>query len=92
MNSGQITGRRRTVPPNALACTPHNVRLILFGVSSNAQAMISAIGNPITAMSTTSCTAQLGISKNEKTLRANLDHEPADNRIGNRDFVNVPSP
>ncbi len=47
-----------------------SVRFKPSGVSSNAHAITSAIGNPITIASTTRRTAQFGISKNGKTCVA----------------------
>src|SRR6266705_279674 len=73
----------------ALARSTSSVRLIPSGVSSNAHAITSAIGNPITTASTINRMAQLGISKNGKTLRGGLDQQPANNRIRNRDLVNI---
>ena len=47
-----------------------SVRLIPSGVSSNAQAIMSAIGNPIATKTITNRTTQFGISRNGKTCVA----------------------
>ena len=65
------------------------MRLIPSGVSSKAQAITSAIGNPITISRTTRRIAHVGISKSGKTCVATWTKEPTDDRISHRDLVDI---
>src|SRR5881398_502419 len=61
--------RKRACRADAARSTS-SVRLIPSGVSSNAQAMTRAIGNPAATNTITNRTTQFGISKNGKTCVA----------------------
>ena len=67
-----------------------SVRLIPSGVSSNAHAITSAIGNPMMISTMIKRTTQFGISKNGNICGRFLRDYPADNGVSDRDLVNIP--
>jgi len=66
-----------------------SVRLIPDGVMSSAQAKITATGNPRTSAMMTSRTAQLGDFEERKNLSRDLNQNPRDHDVGDRDAINL---
>ena len=66
-----------------------SVRFSPSGVSSKAQAITSAIGNPITIASTIKSHGPIGNFKKRKDLRRDLDQQPANDCVSDRDLVNI---
>ena len=65
------------------------MRLIPSGVTSNAHAIMSAIGNPMAIVSTINLHHPIRNFKDWENLCRDLDEQPANDRVRDRNLVNV---